>query len=39
MPDGEHFLVQDAAELNEPITLLTNWPLLMQRQKAAKQEQ
>jgi eukaryotic-like serine/threonine-protein kinase len=37
MPDGQHFLVQDAAELGEPITLLTNWPLLMQAKSAGGQ--
>jgi len=31
MPDGQHFVLQDAFDQSEPITLLTNWPLLMQR--------
>ena len=33
LPDGEHFLMQDATDQDEPITLLVNWPLLLQGQR------
>ena len=32
MPDGQHFVIQDAEDQNEPITLLVNWPQLLQHQ-------
>jgi serine/threonine protein kinase len=33
MPDGRHFVIQDAADQDEPITLLVNWPQLLQHQR------
>jgi serine/threonine protein kinase len=33
MPDGDHFVTQNATDQDEPITLIVNWPMLLHRQR------
>jgi serine/threonine protein kinase len=33
MPNGDHFVTQDATDEDEPISLIVNWPMLLHRQR------